>query len=212
MKNEAEKVRKLYDDAAANYADLVQKSNYVGPDWLRENVTAVIQKPNLNVLDLGCGPGNNMENLYALNASIVATGVDISPEMIKAAQGNGRYQNLVCQSLDNGLAFCANQTFDLIIALGCLEFVNDLDDCLVEAARVCKREGYFYSSFQHFEEGNPAAPRRMHSGDVLHFAYSQEEVLTKLTTAGFQVLSHEIRIGYTGGVPCPYIFTISQKQ
>lgn len=212
MKNDTESVRNLYDEAATNYADLVQKSNYIGPDWLLEKVTAVIQKPYLNMLDLGCGPGNNMENLYTLNPTILATGVDISPKMIEAARGNGRYQNLVCQSLDDGLEFCADQTYDLIIALGCLEFVNDLDDCLGEVARICKPEGYFYSSFQHFEEGNPAAPRRMYSGDVLHFAYSKEEVLTKLTTADFQVLSFETRIGYTGGAPCPYIFTISQKQ
>lgn len=212
MKNEAEKVRKLYDDAAANYEETVQRTNYIGPDWLLKNIPVSIQTPNLKILDLGCGPGNNVANLRKVNPTLVATGVDISPQMIEAAQQDGNYQNLVCQSLDEGMEFCADQSYDLIIALGCLEFVNDIDFCMSEVARVCKPEGYFYSTFQYFEEGNSAAPRQMRSGDVLHFAYSTAEVLAKLADVGFQVLSTETMIGYTGGGPCPYIFTTAQKQ
>jgi len=140
MKNEADKIRKLYDDASANYGVLVQRSNYIGPDWLLKNVSAIIQKPNLKVLDLGCGPGNNVANLRTLNPTLLATGVDISPQMIQSAQQAGTYQNLICQSLDDGLGFSADQTYDLVVALGCLEFVNDIDFCLGEAARVCKHE------------------------------------------------------------------------
>jgi len=212
MKNEAEKIRELYDGAAANYLNLVQKSNYIGPDWLLKNVPTSIQTPNLKVLDLGCGNGINVANLLTLNPTILATGVDISPKMIDAAQQAGIYQTLICQSLDEGLTFGSDQSFDMVIALGCLEFINDIDYCLMEAARVCKLAGYFFSTFQHFDEGNPQAPRQMHSGEVLHFAYATEEVLAKLANAGFQVLSSETMIGYTGGAPCPYIFTISQKM
>jgi predicted TPR repeat methyltransferase len=211
MRNEADKVRKLYDDAAANYMELVQKSHYIGPDWLLRNVPPIIQASNLKVLDLGCGPGNNLVNLLTLNSTLQATGIDISPKMIEAARQTNIYHNLVCQSLDDGLGFCNDENYDLIIALGCLELVNDIDFCLSEVARVCEPGGYFYSTFQQFEEGNLAAPRQMRSGDVLHFAYSIEEISTKLANVGFQVLSSEIMIGYTGGVPCPYIFTISQK-
>lgn len=212
MKNEAGKVRELYDGAAANYLKLVQKSNYIGPDWLLKIVAPGIQAPNLKVLDLGCGNGINVANLLTLNPTILATGVDISPKMIDAAQQAGMYQTLVCQSLDEGLTFSDDQSFDMVIALGCLEFVNDVDFALMEAARVCKSAGYFYSTFQHFEEGDPRAPRQMRSGEVLHFAYSMAEVLAKLANAGFLVLSHETMIGYTGGAPCPYIFTIAQKK
>ena len=212
MKNEERHVRELYDSAAKNYLELIKQTNYVGPDWLLRNLPPNIHLTDLKLLDLGCGNGVNLENLLAVNPTIIATGLDISPKMIDAARQTGDYKTVHCQSLDDGLGFSTAQDYDLVIALGCLEFVNNINDCLAEIARVCKPMGYFISTFQEYEAGNPDAPRHMHSGDVIHFAYSTNEVSTELADAGFQVLSCETMIGYSGGTACPYIFTISQRQ
>jgi len=212
MKNEEKKVQNLFDDIATPYLDVVKRTNYIGSEWLLKNLEGDIKTDHLRVLDLGCANGINIANLYKLNPTLLATGVDISPKMIEAAKATRLYKALYCQSLDVGLTFSKAKSYDMVIALGCLEFVNNIDFCLSDVSRVCTRGGYFYATFQHFEEKNRYAPRQTRSGDVIHFAYSTTEVLTKLSESNLHVLSLKEMIGYTGGFPCPYIFVVAQKQ
>ncbi|WP_420641476.1 class I SAM-dependent DNA methyltransferase [Candidatus Leptofilum sp.] len=212
MSNKDEMVRALYDGVAETYLDSVERTNYIGPQWLLENLQADFQTSGLRILDLGCANGINIANLNKINPSIVATGVDISEKMIAEAQKANLYEYLHHQSLDAALTFSEPNSYGMAIALGCLEFVNDVDFCLREAARVCTENSHLYASFQRFELDNPAAPRRMKSGAVTHFAYSTSEILAKLGQAGFQIVSTEELIGYTGGVPCPYTFVVAQKK
>lgn len=212
MKNKNETVQALYDSISETYFQAVKHTNYIGPEWLLKNLQPDFQTSGLRILDLGCANGINVANLYRINSSIVTTGVDISEKMINEARKTGRYKSLYHQSLDAGLVFSKAKMYEMIIALGCLEFVNDIDFCLREVARVCADDGHFYASFQRFEPENPAAPRQMRSGEVIHFAYSRPEILSKLSRVGFQVVSTEELIGYTGGMPCPYTFVIAQKK
>lgn len=212
MKNKDELVQALYDNVAGTYLDSIKRTNYIGPQWLLENLQSDFQTNGLKILDLGCANGINIANLSKRNPSIVATGVDISERMIAEAQKTNLYECLYHQSLDAGLTFSEPNNYQMAIALGCLEFVNDVDFCLTEIARVCTEGSYFYASFQHFEPDNPAAPKRMKSGSITHFAYSTSEILAKLNQAGFLVVSTVELIGYTGGAPCPYVFVVTQKE
>lgn len=212
MRNKDELVQALYDGVAETYMESVARTNYTGPSWLLDNLQADFQTNGLKILDLGCANGINIVNLHQLNPTIVATGVDISEKMIAEAQKTNLYQYLHHQSLDAGLTFSKPNSYQLAIALGCLEFVNDVEFCLTEVARVCTEGSYFYASFQRFETDNPAAPRQMKSGAVIHFAYAKSEILAKLNQAGFQVITTDELIGYTGGAPCPYMFVVAQKK
>ena len=212
LQNTARLVGALYDQAAEGYFAAVARTRYVGPEWLLANLQPGVETQGLKVLDLGCANGINMVNLKEINRSLVATGVDISTKMIAEAEKSGLYEQLYHQSMDDGLAFSENDQFGMVLALGCLEFVNDIDFCLSEVARVCVEGGFFYASFQRFEQDNPAAPRRMRSGDVHHFAYSPDEIRSKLNLSGFEIVMTEDRIGYTGGAPCPYTFVVARKN
>jgi len=212
MSNKDEMVQALYDSIAETYLNSVKRTNYVVPEWLLKNLQPDFQANGLRILDLGCANGINVANLYKINSSIVATGVDISEKMIGEARQTGLYESLYRQSLDAGLAFSKADTYGMTIAFGCLEFVNDVDFCLSEIARVCVEGSHFYASFQRFEPDNPAAPRQMKSGEVLHFAYSRSKIVAKLNQVGFQIVLAEELIGYTGGVPCPYTLVVAQRN
>lgn len=213
MSNKTETIQALYDNAAETYSQIIERTHYIGPQWLLQNLHLGFQATNgLRILDLGCANGINIANLYQINQSIAATGVDISQKMIEKARETGLYLALHHQGLDEGLTFGAINSYDMVIALGCLEFVNDLASCLQEIARVCTEQAYFYASFQRFEPDNPAAPRKMRSGEVTHFAYSQSEIGEMLLQAGFEITTAEALIGYTGGAPCPYLLVVAQKS
>ena len=52
MKNEERHVRELYDSAAKNYLELIKQTNYVGPEWLIENLPPNIHLTDLKLFDL----------------------------------------------------------------------------------------------------------------------------------------------------------------
>ncbi len=59
---------------------------------LQEIITSIIDSNryknntnDLNILDLGCGPGKHIQELSSLFPDISFLGIDIDPEMIKSA-------------------------------------------------------------------------------------------------------------------------------
>ncbi len=212
MINHAEKIKALYDMSAPTYSEAIKRTDYSAPSWLLKNCGPVIKQSNLKILDIGCANGLNIQNLAELNPTIQAVGLDISAGMVAATEQTGLYQAVHCHNLDDGLSMFDDGSFDCTIALGCLEFMNDLDFCLAEVARVCASNGILFASFQEFEEGEKFSPRQSYSSDVIHFGYLVEEIEQKLESAGFKLNKLERKTGYTGGYPCPYIYVIAQKR
>lgn len=88
------------------------------------------------VLDVGCGPGVLLDSLA--DGRFELFGVDHSPAMIRAAKGLAAAQtsSLTVSRLEQ-LPF-PDDSFDVILALGVLEYLPQLDAGLAEIARVAK--------------------------------------------------------------------------
>ncbi|HOS31552.1 MAG TPA: class I SAM-dependent methyltransferase, partial [Treponemataceae bacterium] len=74
--------KKFYDLKAAAYAD-----EWYGNDMMLHSIKeflSILSKKNPEVLDLGCGPGNESRRLQKEGAAV--TGIDYSSESIKEAQ------------------------------------------------------------------------------------------------------------------------------
>ena len=210
-KNKEEEVAALYDEVATTYAEAVKQTNYIGPQWLLDNLSERAKFEPLTLLDLGCANGINTLNLKQINPEIEAVGLDISSQMVAAARVCGAFEQVFEQTLDKPFPF-DDASFDLIVVLGCLEFVNDLDAVLDEISRVARSNAELYASFQHHDPERTSAPRRSRSGVVIHHAYLEEEVSVKLKSRDWSIKKSEILIGYTGGYPCPYHFVTAGKQ
>jgi ubiquinone/menaquinone biosynthesis C-methylase UbiE len=103
------------------------------------------------VLDAGCGNGRITEHLHDLTGAFF-TGLDISPEAIKQARArtaakSGRLTFEVGNM--NRLDF-EPQTFDAVVAIDTLYYVDDLEETLRQFAAVLKpagRMGLFYTQW-----------------------------------------------------------------
>jgi len=206
------KIAAMYDEYADEYREKIKKSNYIGPDWLLDNVSENINENYVKVLDLGCADGINIENLKNKNSTLQAVGVDISPRMVDAAKASGLYQEVQLQSLDEKLDFVKSSSFSIVLALGCLEFVTNIERCLDEIQRVCQAGGNVFLTFQVFDDNDKLAPRNSRSGEVIHNAYSIVEIEGFLGTRNFEIIKSERMTGYTGGYPCPYLMVHARKQ
>lgn len=97
--------------------------------------------PGQRILDLGCGTGNY--SLEMARRGSLVTGADISDGMLSEAKRKAEALGL---SIDWVLADCtdlpfASGTFDAVVTVTALEFVNDPRGALLEGMRVLKPGG-----------------------------------------------------------------------
>ena len=120
-----------YDEFAAHYVPGWRALQYYGPlvaDFLLRTVT-----PECRVLDVGCGPGHLTRNLAP---DVSVTGIDLSPRMLEVASSErpqGRYE---LHDLHDPLP-ADWEPFDVVVAVGCLEFCRDLTGTLRNLAGAC---------------------------------------------------------------------------
>tara|TARA_B110000285_G_scaffold165778_1_gene185195 strand:- start:208 stop:978 length:771 start_codon:yes stop_codon:yes gene_type:complete len=110
---------------------------------------AVMDNLNLavgdTVLDVGCGAGHLVEEIaLAVGSAGIAVGLDASETQLCAA-------NLRCSDFNNVKFMCSfannvdmpDQSCDAIASIQTLEYIEDVDACLAEVARLLKPTSVF---------------------------------------------------------------------
>ncbi len=95
-------------------------------------------KPEMSVLDVGCGPGHLCAALKRVGVSAVM-GCDYSGNMVKIASGN--YPEISFRQEDAGMLSFSSESFDFVTLNYVLLHVEDQEKALLEAARVLKKGG-----------------------------------------------------------------------
>lgn len=95
----------------------------------------------LTMLDVGCGGGLLSEPMAALGAKV--TGIDASPEAVKAAKFHIKTEKLSVSYSVNSVENLAasNKRFDVITAFEIIEHVEDRDSFLGSIAKLLKKDG-----------------------------------------------------------------------
>jgi ubiquinone/menaquinone biosynthesis C-methylase UbiE len=109
--------------------------------WVERYLAHRVQ-PGVEVLSVGCGPGVILRELCRLDASIRATGIDVSAERVKEAkQKNHGIPQLDFIRGDAQAMEFPSDRFDLVYSRMLLEYLKDKEGAVREMARVCKRGG-----------------------------------------------------------------------
>lgn len=113
-----------YYDLLSNQYDIAT----TGPlDWTPPRVSWQIinqyVKHGMNVLDIGVGTGQVIEPFYKAKCNI--TGVDISEKMLEIASKKFTKAKFIKCDIEENLNL--NNSFDIILAIGVIEFIEDLD-------------------------------------------------------------------------------------
>ena len=106
----------------------------------------------LEILDAGCGTGEATRWFAARGAK--PYGLDISPEMCWIAAERSENIPYLNHDLSEPLPF-EDGRFGAVVALGCLEYLENIEFTLDEFVRVLKCDGLFLGCFELFGEGCP---------------------------------------------------------
>ncbi|WP_199119110.1 class I SAM-dependent methyltransferase [Pedobacter sp. ASV28] len=155
-----------------------------------------IAKPQANLLEIGCGPGNITRYLLSKRPDFNVLGIDVAPNMVALAIKNNptaHFEVMDCRQIGR-----LHKKFDGIIAGFCIPYLSNEDSIklIAAASHLLNDQGLLYISFV---EGDPAksAFQVGSSGDRVYFYYHQLALLNEV------LLQH--------GFECPQVFKVDYE-
>lgn len=98
--------------------------------------------PDDRVLDVGCGTGESMRRLVGDDRSV--HGVDLSPFQLQHALNKPDLRDATVALGDATRLPYRDDVFDVVLSIGSLPYVPDIDAALEEAHRVTKPDGHLF--------------------------------------------------------------------
>jgi malonyl-CoA O-methyltransferase len=183
-----EALARYYDESAPSYVTGWRTLEHYGP-LVAEFLLRVVT-PGCRVLDVGCGPG---QLTAELPPDVRVTGFDVSPRMLAAARAGrpaGRYgQHDLHDPLPGAWG-----SFDVVVAVGCLEFCRDLAATLRHLAAACAPGARLLVGVVEDRRAPAGRSRQAFSDEGLPgvemFAYDVTAQLAAVTAAGLSPSSY----------------------
>ncbi|MBJ2124893.1 trans-aconitate 2-methyltransferase [Flavobacterium sp. IB48] len=148
----------------------------------------ILKQEQVNLFEIGCGPGNITKYLLSKNPNLRITGIDIAPKMIELAKANNPSANF--EVMDTRELTTLNQKFDAIMCGFCLPYLSE-EDCsqlIIDFEKILYSSGVLYLSFV---QGKPSESGFISgsTGDRTYFYYhTLEDVSKQLFINNFKVI------------------------
>lgn len=147
-------MRSAWNQASPEYQQNQQISTcdvYYGAWSPSENELQLLGDLNgKNVLDFGCGGGQSVIALARQGA--IVTGVDISNVQLQYALDLARQEDVSVTFLEGGveqLAILPSESWEVILSLNVLPYIEDPQDFLMECSRLMTKGGRLIISLDH---------------------------------------------------------------
>ncbi len=170
-----------------------------------------------STLDAGCGPGKVLTLLKELLPDTNYIGVDLSYSMLKQAQSQKESGLHLIQARVEQLPF-DNNSFDLIYALGVIDYVENVPQFFEAVRRILKPEGYFIFTYPNRDSFSRTfrtwLKTRFFPSQTAVSAYPQEGVYIDRLVAdyGFCMTRRRYITFGNGLISFPWSVTLSQKM
>jgi predicted TPR repeat methyltransferase len=181
-------LRKFYDEKSEHYEELVLKTFYIGPDWVKRKIK-LLKNGQKRLLDLGCANGMIAEIIKEFRPNYLFDGVDYSKGMVEACLKKKVYVNTHWADLSEGLPReLASSHYDVVLAIGCLEFISNHEDLFKEIHGVMNQGGQFWLTVQasfsknEFDNEFPL--------DIQ--TYLAEDIKNLLLDSGYKIIEFEL--------------------
>lgn len=143
----------IYDNKSffEDYINLRNDRDNLSVNELVEMPAIYAMFPDLkgkNVLDLGCGSGNNCMKSVELGASYVL-GTDVSENMIKLAKETNNHPNIEYKKIAMEDISSINKTFDVVISSLAFHYVENYEKLIKDVFNLLNEDGILIFSQEH---------------------------------------------------------------
>lgn len=204
-----------FDKLAPKYEEWTLGNRSKVEDWIvKVGKTHMEQLPAGrigSVYDICCGTGLMGQMLRLCGFEGVLEGYDISQKMLNVAESRKCYNYLGIANANEKLPI-SDDVADAVLCTGAMELLQ-VDNTLVEFARVLKKGGNLWVSFQQAVSSSPTAHQNVHG-------VSEESMMMKLSQAGLEIIEiekcsdafHTPSPSMDGELlPVPYFFVVCRK-
>jgi 2-polyprenyl-3-methyl-5-hydroxy-6-metoxy-1,4-benzoquinol methylase len=146
MSRSRDTISKFYDLLSKNYDTATQGAFKWTPPVEALNLVRPHLTKRSKILDVGVGTGQVSGPLAKEGHEV--HGVDISEEMLKATKSKFPEMTVHSMDLADGLSGLSEKEFDLVLAIGMLEFVSDFKNAIETCSRLLKPGGIFCFTYE----------------------------------------------------------------
>jgi SAM-dependent methyltransferase len=144
--------QRFFDCWSRSYDDSIQSYDYVVPRAVFDAVWPYAQRriagdAPLRLCDLGIGTGLTSVP-FRETGKVYITGIDISARMLAICRARGVADELHRCDASREILPCADGSFDIVIAGGMLEFVDDAERLFEEIARALAPGGFLALTYE----------------------------------------------------------------
>lgn len=133
-----------------------------------------------HILDLGCGPGNNIRTILEIDSTCSFTGIDLSKEFIKIAKQRfpqfGFLQRNICE-------LEIESTYDVVLASFCIVHLTNEEttDFIRSLSSIIAKNGFLYLSYMSAMNGEKSGfESTSFSKEEIFFNYYQDQFIVDL--------------------------------
>ncbi|MGL1930749.1 MAG: class I SAM-dependent methyltransferase [Desulfotalea sp.] len=184
MQTKTKKTIDAYNKNAANYAK--KFDNY---EVYQNKISEFQHKyiaPKSTILDLGCGPGNNIKTILAKDNTCLFTGVDLAKEFINIAKKKFPQFDFFQQDIRS---IKLKHEYDITLASFCIVHLTNEETSafLNNISNIVKNDGHLYLSYMNGE--NSGFESTSFSKEEIFFNYYQDQFIIELLLSNnFKVL------------------------
>ena len=151
------RARAYFDAFAAEYDEAAAEAGWAPNDLLADALTGLA--PVHAALDVACGTGATLEVVHGAFPAAALTGVDVSEAMLERARERvpaatlvradaATYARLEASRAASRAVTRADAGFDLVTAVGGLEFTTDLPAVLADLRRLVRPGGHLVVTYE----------------------------------------------------------------
>lgn len=178
------------DEGAANYME----SYGEGPGSETREILASLIKNRESVLDVGCGPGWNLNQFFVTEPDLIVRkykGVDYSERFVRVANKRRRSMKIpTTRALPFEVQDCRDlkepdKSWDVVILQDVLEHTNGYGEAIAEALRVARKRVIISFWKGSFQDGSDVAEDQINDDgdDGYGSTYSREKFEKTMTSA-----------------------------
>lgn len=148
-------------------------------------------KPDFEVLDVACGPGNISKFLLNENPHLKIHGIDLSPQMISLAKLNA--PSATFEIMDSRDIASLKKKYDAILCGFCFPYLSkeEVTNFVIDARARIRSAGIFYISTMEGDYESSGYQSKDGKDQVYIYYYQSEYLLKLLAENGFLILHVE---------------------